>query len=113
MVMNVDIEQLTDTSVLVSWDQILADNINYTVYYKPSADMERNEQSMTVPSSESSVVIENLMTNVEYEFQVAATAELEGVPFPGARSSLTVQVLTTTPPPTTPLHTTLLSKATI
>ncbi len=108
-------ELLTDTSVRVSWRQILADEItSYTVYYRPSDNTEQSEQLVTVPSSESSVVIEDLMTNMEYQFQVAATAELEEVIFPGQRSfpmqtllgSLLTHPDTTlfgspTPPPTT------------
>ncbi len=100
MVTDVHVELLTDTTVRVSWRRFIADEItNYTVYYKPSDNME-SEQSVTVPSSESSVVIENLMTNVKYQFQVAATAELEEVVFPGDRSSsfqILVGALSTTP----------------
>ncbi len=87
MVTNVRVEQLTDTSVRVSWHQIFADEItNYAVYYKPSDNTEQSEESVTVPSSESSVVIGDLMINVEYQFQVAAIAEMERVFFTGQRS---------------------------
>ena len=42
---------------------------------------------MTVPSSVNSVVIGNLVNNVEYQFQVAAIAKLDGVVFTGVRSN--------------------------
>ena len=64
-------------------------------------------RSVTVPSSDSSVVIEDLITNVEYQFQVAATAELEGAIFLGERSPST-QVVVASP---TPPYTTLSSNA--
>ncbi len=87
MLTNVHVEQLTQTSVNVSWHQSIADEItNYTVYYKPSDDAVQSESSVTVPSSESSVVIEDLKTNMAYQFQVAATAELDGAVFLGQRS---------------------------
>ncbi len=105
MVTNVHVEQLTQTSVNVSWHQIIADEItNYTVYYKPSDAAVQSESSVTVPSSESSVVIEDLKTNMVYQFQVAATAELNGVLFLGQRSPPWIQMmgsLNPTPPPTT------------
>ncbi len=81
-------EPLSATSVNVSWENVTVPGIvSYTVYYRPRETMGGpSEQSVTVPSSESSVVIENLMTNVEYQFQVAATAELGGDLFHGERS---------------------------
>ncbi len=85
MVSDVHVEQLTNTSVRVSWRQVLAGEVaHYTVYYKPC---EQSEQSVTVPSSESSLMIENLMTNMQYHILVVAVAELEGAVFPGERSS--------------------------
>ena len=79
------VELLTDTAVNVSWENVTVPGIvSYTVYYRPTVTM--NEQSVTLPSSESSVVIEGLMTGMQYNFQVAVTAELEGHPLPGERS---------------------------
>ena len=101
--MNVHVEQLTETSVKVSWNQIIASEIiNYTVYYRPS-DSSENKSSVTVSSSESSVEIDDLMTAVEYEFEVAATAELGGEIYPGELSSPNHIVLLA---PSTPSHTT-------
>ena len=57
----------------------------------------QGEQSVTVPSSESSVVIEGLMTGVQYQFQVAAVAELGGLEFPGQRSPPTTTIVVAPP----------------
>ena len=106
MVTNVHVELLTETSVKVSWNQIIANEIiNYMIYYRPS-DSSENKSSVTVSSSESFVVIDDLMTAMEYQFEVAATAELGGVVYPGDRSSPIRQLLVLS----TPSHTTLLCK---
>ena len=100
------VEPLSDTSVNVSWENVTVPGIvNYIIYYRPTETMRRqSEQSVTVHSSDSSVVIEDLMTNVEYQFRVAATAELGGVIYPGERSPstqvLVVLVALPTPPRT-------------
>ena len=75
------VEVLTDTAVNVSWGSVTVPGIvSYTVYYRPAVTVGgQGEQSVTVPSSESSVVIEGLMTGVQYQFQVAAIAEVDGV----------------------------------
>ena len=95
--MNVHVELLTETSVNVSWNRIIANEItNYTVYYRPSDNM--MSESLTVPSSESFVVIDGLVANVEYQFQVAAIAELGGQIYPGQKSppvNITLQLSTT------------------
>ena len=104
VVKRVVVELLSDTSVNVSWESVTVPGIvNYIVYYRPTETMRRqSEQSVTVPSSDSSVVIKDLITNVEYQFQVAATAELDGVIYPGLRSHATkVLVALSTPPRTT------------
>ena len=87
-------ESLSDTSVNVSWENVtVAGIVNYTVYYRPTQTTEQSEQSVTVPSSEISVVIENLRVNVEYQFQVAAIAELGDVLYLGQRSKMTTVTL--------------------
>ena len=80
---------LVETSVNVSWETVTFPGImSYTVYYRPTgSDEGESERSVIVPSSQSSVVIEGLVSNVEYKFQVAAVAELEGILHPGERSS--------------------------
>ena len=76
--MNVRVEKLTSTSVRVSWDRIdIMEITSYTVYYNATGSR-RNEQSIIVASSQNSLVIGNLMSNVEYKFQVVAVALLYG-----------------------------------
>lgn len=51
---------------------------------------------MTVHSSDSSTIIEDLENNVEYKFQVAAQAELNQAELTGQRFPPTTKVLTIT-----------------
>ena len=99
MVARALVETLSDTSVNVSWESVTVPGIvRYTVYYRPTDTMGRqSEQSVTVPSSESSVVIEDLMTGVEYLFQVVATAQLGLQVFAGERSLSTTRLIPTVP----------------
>ena len=91
IVMNVEVEVVSDTSVRVSWDSVdIPEITNYTVYYSQTGDRKRqSEESITVPSSDKSVVIEGLLNNVEYQFQVVAIAELDGDVIMGQRSNVT------------------------
>ena len=105
MITEVFVNPLSDTSVNVSWESVTVRGIvSYTVFYSPTS--QQDEQMVTVPSSESSVVIEGLMTNVEYQFQVAAIAQLGEALFQGQRSLHIITVVaqptsqTTTPPQT-------------
>ena len=93
MVTGVMVEQLTATSVRVSWDEIPVDGITYRVYYSQTG--RQSEEFITVPSSDSSVVIEGLLNNVEYQFEVVAIAELDGDVIMGQRSMLIVAFPTT------------------
>ena len=72
--MNVEVEVVSDTSVRVSWDSVdIPEITGYTVYYSQTGNRKRqSEGSTTVPSSDNSVVIEGLLNNVEYQFQVVA-----------------------------------------
>ena len=68
---NVDVEVVSDSSVRVSWDRIsLTEVTGYTVYYSETGSAE--EVFVTVPNSADSVVIGDLLNDVEYQFQVAA-----------------------------------------
>ena len=49
----------------------------------------QDEQSITVPSSQNSVVIRNLRSDVAYTFQVAAIAQEGGRIIMGTRSVVT------------------------
>ena len=99
--MNVEVEVVSDTSVRVSWDIIdIPEITGYTVYYSQTGNRKRqSEESITVPSSDNSVVIEGLLNNVEYQFQVVAIAELDGGVITGQislRSGIVVALPTTT-----------------
>ena len=90
--MNVSVEFLSYSSVRVSWESV--NNImimNYIVYY--SNDGAINE-SVIVPSSVNTVVIENL-TESSLRFQVIATTEINGEVIMGERSDA---VRSTMPP---------------
>ena len=81
--MNVVVEVVSATSVRVSWDRIdLPEITGYTVYYSQTGNRQRRQQSgeesVTVPSSASSVVIGDLESNVQYQFQVAVTVQRTG-----------------------------------
>ena len=94
-VMNVQVELVSDSSVRVSWEIINNPMItNYTVHYflNVTEDFEAEvNESIIVPSSVNSVMIGNLtefnITN--YQFQVAATAEINGEVIMGERSDAT------------------------
>ena len=85
----------SDTSVIVSWEKI---NVTgYIVYYRPvSGRNGQDEMSVAVPGTESSVAIPAcvLMSGVEYQFQVAATAEFRGQKFVGDRNTRIIASLT-------------------
>ena len=105
LVMNVELKVLSDTSVRVSWDSVdIPEITGYTIYYSQTGNRkkQKSEEFITVSSSITSVVIEGLLNNVEYQFQVVAIAELDGDVFIGQRSLLcnveriVVALLTTT-----------------
>ena len=113
--MNVEVVVISATSVQVSWDSIISDIFEityYTVYYIQTQKRKRqSELFVMVNSSVNSVVIEGLLNNVEYQFQVVATAELDGDVIMGQRPLLsnTMSVLValpTTAPMTTIVNTT-------
>lgn len=74
------------SSVRVSWDRIDAAGITGYVVYHGSAFGVGSNENVTVPSTENSVLITGLMTNVQYQFQVVTMAEFRGVQFVGDRS---------------------------
>ena len=81
--MNVEVEVISAGSVKVSWDCLdIPEITGYIVYYNQTG----NTQSVNVTSSTNSVLIDGLMNNVEYQFQVAAIAELDGDVVIGVRS---------------------------
>ena len=98
MVMNVEVEALSHSSVKVSWDDQsdVPTITNYTMYYglKEGDERWRSQLILSVPSTRDFVVVNNLST--EYQFQVAATAEANGETIMGQRSK--VQTLEVVPP---------------
>ena len=99
---NAWVKSVSDSSVRVSWE-IINDStiINYTVYYflNVTEDYEAEvNESIIVPSSVNSVVIRNLTESVitDYQFQVAATAEINGEVIMGERSAVRSVILPTT-----------------
>ncbi len=89
MVMNIRVEIATSTSAGVSWDAINFPGISgYIVYYSLTGNRKRQaEQSVDVPSSSATtVVIEDLVNGVEYQFTVVALANLNGDEIIGPRA---------------------------
>ena len=93
------VEVVSATSIQVSWDRLdIPEITSYMVYYSQTGNSER---VTTVSSSKISVTIENLQTNVEYQFQVVAVAELDGDVVMGERSNMSI-AHPTAPPAGTP-----------
>ena len=110
VVTNVRVEQLTETSVRVSWNAIsLPEVTRYRVFYSQVESRKRQvmgELMVEVQGrDQTSVVIENLVSSVQYQFQVVAEAVLGGMEFTGERSAvgeesmLTLTTATPTAPP--------------
>ena len=93
------LEVVSATSIQVSWDRLdIPEITGYMVYYRQTGN---SEIFTTVPGSKNSVTIENLLMDVEYQFQVVALAELDGDVVMGERSNVSIS-RPTAPPPTTP-----------
>ena len=88
MVTGVIVEQLTDTSVRVSWDKIPVDGITYRVYYSQTGNRKRQSTEMSMDSTTNFVDIDGLDSNVEYQFQVVAIAVFNGETIEGERSEV-------------------------
>ena len=91
------LEVLSATSIQVTWDQLdIPEITGYIVYYSQTGN---SEMKTMVAGSKNSVSIDNLLTNVEYQFQVVAVAELdeETDTIMGERSN--VSIVRPTPPP--------------
>ena len=88
MVTGVMVEQLTATSVRVSWDEIPVDGITYRVYYSQTGNRKRQSTEMSMDSTANSVDIDGLDSNVEYQFQVVAVAVVNGQTIEGERSEV-------------------------
>ena len=98
MVVNITVMATSATSVRASWDRLdIPEITGYIVYYSQTrnSEMVTIETSVRVQSSQNSVMIYNLLTDVEYQFQMVALAELEGEMATGQRSA---RIMTTLPP---------------
>lgn len=100
MVMNVEVEVVSATSVRVSWDSVdLPVVTGYIVYYS-QAGINDNEETVTTCAIPNPVTIYGLVSDTIYLFQVAATADAEGGGvLVGERSAaVTVRLAITEPP---------------
>ena len=81
--MNITVEMLSNTSVNVSWESIDTSEptISYRVYYNQPGNI-----IVFVNNLGNSIVIDDLICNVEYMFYVVAIAEVDGQTFTGQRS---------------------------
>ena len=89
MAMNVQVQRSSFTSVRVSWDEVnITEIISYIVYYSvvDGNGQLHGQMNKTVPKSQTSVVIDNLMINEQYHFQVVAIVEERGKLIMGQRS---------------------------
>ena len=96
MVNKVIVIILTNISVRVSWDRLLISEITqYLVSYQLMGNRKRlaTNRTIVVPSTESSIDIVGLIIGAEYQFLVAAQAEVEGEIIVGHMSFLTVVTL--------------------
>ena len=94
--MNITVVKLSATSLRVSWDRLdIPEITGYLIYYTQT-EMLASEESLMVSSSEHFANIEDLMTDVEYQFQVVAVAELDGDIIMGERSNVSVSRLSPT-----------------
>ena len=91
VVENVRVMELNSSLVMVSWDPISGVPwlTNYMVYYSWTAGRNQsNEFSVNVSSSDTSVVIGDLRTDVLYQFQVVGIAERNRKTFLSDRSTV-------------------------
>ena len=106
MVINNMVMEILATSVRVSWDRFDIPQITgHIVYYSQTVNSIFTETSVYVPSSQNSVVIDNLLTDMEYQFQIVATAEFNRETMTEQRSERIVIVLSPTTSTPSIIHT--------
>ena len=89
-------ELVSASSVRVSWERLnISEITGYIVYYSQT-DRRQEEGRVTVSSLVSSVLIDDLSSYVEYQFQVVAVVEVEGEVLMGQRSMLNSMSIITT-----------------
>ena len=90
----VSVSTISDTSVRVSWETLVIDATvtGYTVVYSRVSGRRKRqdgEMSRDFPANATSGVIAGLESGVTYQFQVLATAEVNGMELIGDRSPVT------------------------
>lgn len=103
-VSNVRVESLSSAAVRVSWETIdLPGVIGYRIFYSQTEEnskrQSQGESMVDVPASENVVNVSGLLSSVDYQFQVVALAELEGVEVLGSRAVTVRTLLPSTPSP--------------
>ena len=94
-----EFDVLSASSVRVSWDRLdIPEITGYIVYYTVSqignSDEKSNtELSVNITSPDTSVTIDNLISDMQYQFEVVAVAELNGDVAIGQRSPTSSTIL--------------------
>ena len=91
------VASLNDTSVIVSWTEVVIsghDIDTYTVIYSPltSKSQDEGEMMIIVPGSVTSIVITGLDPSFNYQFQVFATVIVGGQTLEGDRNNTAATV---------------------
>lgn len=85
MVTNVEVDVTSNVSVRVSWTEVNITGLTaYIVYY--SRERSTSEETVNVSRYFDYVEINDLQSNSEYQFQVAAMAVVDGDEIIGERS---------------------------
>ena len=88
MVINVTVKVVSSGSVKVSWNGLNFPEITGYVVYYTQTQGGKNESVNVNGAANNSIVIDGLVSNMEYQFQVAVVAELDGMTTISERSPL-------------------------
>ena len=92
-----EFDVLSASSVRVSWDRLdIPEITGYIVYYSQignSDEKSNTELSVNITSPDTSVTINNLISDMQYQFEVVALAELNGDVAVGQRSPTSSTIL--------------------
>ena len=84
--MVIKLEVISATSVNVSWERLdIPEITGYIVYYSQTGNSE-SDTIVNVPSSTNFMVVSDLISSTEYQFEVVAVAELDGDAIVGERT---------------------------
>ena len=105
MVPNIELEAVSASALLVTWDTLdLPELSHYVLYYSPTLNTgEVIETAITLDHSAEYVLVRGLLQDVEYQFQLVAVADLTSVGLgvvSGERvvPSVSALIVTTEPP---------------